>query len=402
MLISMSNAAIVFLGLSTLTQIACDVTHCLQGERILSCHAGDHVSFLQVQANRAAQELKGSPEGDPRKQLKHTDERPSKRPRVAELMARSAGDDYHEDSAAKAHVIEDYDEADEDEDLPGRELAMTSDLEYVVDKHGGNLSFMSWPWSWSGMGFSGPSEKPQVKIGPTSLMENPFSSNEVSDCDRKMASIVGGMPGHSTVPKAHSKNESWAISTTMFEFLGRVAKNALSGPDKVVCETGFRYGTSAMAFLCLGNATQVRAYSRRQNEYVQAASQLIDKEYPGQLTFVSGDSKQTVRDSLGVDGWKSCDVAFVAGGRRQKVAKEDIANFAKWAKPGSLLMVDGCGKGKGPRLAFDKAAAEGIVMNSSYFINFKGFKKTICLGHYSGKEATMVQAYLEASGSKGD
>mmetsp|Transcript_50334 Transcript_50334/g.93065 ORF Transcript_50334/g.93065 Transcript_50334/m.93065 type:complete len:383 (+) Transcript_50334:41-1189(+) len=382
MLNSIPSAAVVVLGLSHLTQTACGVMNSLQIQKdeTLACKEGEHMSLLQVHASRANGRIIDESEVD-----KDDDE----------LMVGSP-DMGNDDRDSDDHdfdlmEIEDYDEADEDEDLGSADL-------------GSNLSLMAWPWSW----LKSPGTAPDTDTlnEPTSLMERPVSAEQVSHCTRKMADLVGGLHGASKGPIAHTGSDGWAISKAMFEFLGRVSRKELVGPDKVVCETGFRYGTSAMAFLCMGNASQVRAYSRHTNEFVHSASKLIDKEYPSQLTFVSGDSKQTIRDSLGVDGWTPCDIAFVAGGSQQRTVKEDIANFAKWAKPGSLLMVDHCGKGakvvKGPRLAFDQAVTDGVVFNASYYSNFTGFKKTICMGRYSGKEATMVQAYLEASGSKGD
>jgi len=110
--------------------------------------------------------------------------------------------------------------------------------------------------------------------------------------------------------------------------------------DAVVCQTGFNYGTSAFAFLCSG-ALRVLSWDLGEHDYVQKASDLIEKQFPGRHSLVLGDSTKTLKDaSLMTD--QRCDVVFVDGGHTFDIAKSDMENFKSIAKPGALVVLDDC------------------------------------------------------------
>jgi len=231
------------------------------------------------------------------------------------------------------------------------------------------------------------------------------ASNTNAPCHREMASLAADMKhNRAHPPKVPNPEEldhdatSWAMSKSMFDYLGEKTRPLMEdAQNKVVCETGFRYGTTAMAFLCSGAAKQVRSYNLRQNKYVSLAKEGVNARYPGQLVLVHGDSQQMIRDSVGVSRWNNCDVAFVEGGRTYEIVSADIENFAKVATPGATLLVDGCGnKTQGPRKAFDDAVAAGLVVKPSYDSPFSEMrKKTICVGHYTGGQAEQARSALK-------
>mmetsp|Transcript_62132 Transcript_62132/g.148189 ORF Transcript_62132/g.148189 Transcript_62132/m.148189 type:complete len:740 (+) Transcript_62132:78-2297(+) len=239
------------------------------------------------------------------------------------------------------------------------------------------------------------------------VLEWPWKADlhkDVTECDMKMAGIMSQLHG---IDRKHVNDSTWAMSQPMFHFLGATAREEFqhsTGKGKVVCETGFRYGVTAMAFLCMANADQVRSYNLRKNHFVTDAAQAVNKMYPDKLVLVHGDSTEMLRDSVGVYGWDSCNIAFVEGGRDFRTVRLDIENFAKVAVPGALLIVDGCvgDEQAGPRRAFEKAARDGLVHSVTYFNDFTNFNKTVCLARYSGEQAKQASDDISHETSKGD
>mmetsp|Transcript_58559 Transcript_58559/g.130903 ORF Transcript_58559/g.130903 Transcript_58559/m.130903 type:complete len:300 (-) Transcript_58559:72-971(-) len=210
-----------------------------------------------------------------------------------------------------------------------------------------------------------------------------------AQCTQQMSDIIAQLHNYqdnqTNIASSYLDGSDWIMSKPMFGFLGRTASNELQQADhKVVCETGFRYGVTALAFLCLGNADEVRSYNLRRNAFVTEAAKLVNDMYAGKLTVIHGDSMSHLPEAAAAPNLSPCSIAFVEGGRDYATAKADIMNFAKVSVPGALLMVDGCAdEASGPRRAFDDVVKQGMLQSVSFYGDFAAFDKKVCMARYS-------------------
>ena len=66
-----------------------------------------------------------------------------------------------------------------------------------------------------------------------------------------------------------------------------------------ICQTGFNYGTSAVAFLCGLPAAELISWDLGRHTYVQTAAEEVDKLFPGSRhTLVLGDSQKTLPNEV--------------------------------------------------------------------------------------------------------
>lgn len=174
-----------------------------------------------------------------------------------------------------------------------------------------------------------------------------------------------------------SGNIEGGSTTEEFQFLGDLFQQELTKvKGTTVCQTGFNYGTSAYAFLCLTTAAKVYSWDLGEHYYVNAAAEGIDKAFPSRHVLTLGDSHVKLQESIDGNGpmqpGELCNAIFVDGDHSRKGAYADIEHFAKLSAPGTLLVIDDCdvdGKSIGGNMvevadAFRDAVAKGIIVNT--------------------------------------
>lgn len=194
----------------------------------------------------------------------------------------------------------------------------------------------------------------------------------------------------------HTWEVEGGADSGLFSYLGELSHNELqrlggAGVSHTVCETGFNYGTSSYAFLCSTEA-KVFSWDIGHHEYVQPASKLVNADFPDRHHLELGDSRVTLRHAAksaqrGPLRARRCDIVYVDGGHTQEVAAADIANFARLARPGALLVVDDChhgGKGhiQGVTSAFEEAVVGGKVLEEINLARKFTEGRSICVGRY--------------------
>eukprot|EP00408_Alexandrium_pacificum_P064523 CAMPEP_0171169580 /NCGR_PEP_ID=MMETSP0790-20130122/8284_1 /TAXON_ID=2925 /ORGANISM="Alexandrium catenella, Strain OF101" /LENGTH=297 /DNA_ID=CAMNT_0011634425 /DNA_START=89 /DNA_END=980 /DNA_ORIENTATION=+ len=163
--------------------------------------------------------------------------------------------------------------------------------------------------------------------------------------------------------------------TNLGEFLEEQRLVNEAGAE-VICETGFNFGASSLAFLCANPNTHVYSFDIGAHPYVHTAKDYLDSHFGAErLTLTIGDSTQTLpaaAEAGGVLQGKKCDVAFVDGGHTTPVALADIENFARLTKSGGLMLLENCnsqGRQRGwggmnaVNAAYKEAVERGLVQH---------------------------------------
>lgn len=116
----------------------------------------------------------------------------------------------------------------------------------------------------------------------------------------------------------------------------------------VICETGFNYGISAIAFLCgsTNKSAKVYSFDLASHEYVDTAVDFVQNSFgKSRLKLVKGNSRDTLAAAVlngGVEKGESCDISYVDGGTSFQTSFKDIFHFGQLSKPGSRIAVENC------------------------------------------------------------
>lgn len=179
-----------------------------------------------------------------------------------------------------------------------------------------------------------------------------------------------------------------------FAFLSMVA-SALKG-NATLCQTGFNYGTSALAFLCATPpGIRVRSWDLGDHSYVARAGELIEERFPGRHELFLGDSTQSLKEAAARGDLKGCDMVFVDGGHSFDVCLADITNFRQLlSNPNAMVLVDDCALStNGEELGaagglgqvnecFHRAVTDSTIKVSENSVEFDGFDRSVCIGEY--------------------
>lgn len=121
-----------------------------------------------------------------------------------------------------------------------------------------------------------------------------------------------------------------------------------------MCETGFNWGVSALAFLYSSPAVSVQSFDlpsgwpgsgTADKPYLGIAREWLLHRFPGRLNLTLGDSLHTVptRATQGREGSAgACDLTFVDGGHTYGHAYADMRSFRCAARSYSLVLADDC------------------------------------------------------------
>lgn len=149
-----------------------------------------------------------------------------------------------------------------------------------------------------------------------------------------------------------------------------------------VCETGFNWGLSSLAFLCASPQVRVRSFDLPSGwpgsgtptkPYLGIARKWLEQRYPdARLNLTLGDSLHTVPRLAALVAAREpsappCDLTFVDGGHTFGHAYADLRSMRCAARRRSLVLVDDCvyagdGGGKpGVRVAWIRLINESRV-----------------------------------------
>jgi hypothetical protein len=204
---------------------------------------------------------------------------------------------------------------------------------------------------------------------------------------------------------AHRRQQT--VLTPSTAAAGGSDERAPAPPTTTVCETGFNWGTSSLAFLCASPHTRVRSFdlrtgyrtSRDQSDkpIIGTAASWLSAKFPRRFNLTLGNSVGDVpamaRRVRGGD-IGPCDLVYVDGGHDMIVAYPDMRNFRCAVSKGALMMGDDCdyfgrmGKA-GPHLAYKRLMDEGRLVHVAA-LNFTAppphehsVMRQMCIGQYA-------------------
>lgn len=131
-----------------------------------------------------------------------------------------------------------------------------------------------------------------------------------------------------------------------------------------VAEIGFNVGFSSIGLLEAAPEVEVVSFELDRRPAVELAKRFVDDRYPGRHELIIGNSVETVA-AYPENHAELFDLVFVDGGHEYETARADIANAARIAKPGALIVVDDVIPwypwGVGPHQAWHEALDSGLI-----------------------------------------
>ena len=118
-----------------------------------------------------------------------------------------------------------------------------------------------------------------------------------------------------------------------------------------ICQTGFNYGTSALAFLCGSPDSVVYSWDIDHWAYVRPAERWLRGRYgKGRVVNIYGDSLDTLRDLTSLRGLLAergedlplCDLVLVDGYHGRGGAYQDLLNLRHISRPEAVVIIDDC------------------------------------------------------------
>lgn len=105
--------------------------------------------------------------------------------------------------------------------------------------------------------------------------------------------------------------------------------------NTTVCETGFGGGHGALYSLLICSDCHIYIFSDKGRPYSEPVATYLEKEYPGRLSMIWGDSNVTMPKFKQDDPSVNCDFAMIDGARSYNGAKADTIHFANLVTSGT-------------------------------------------------------------------
>jgi cephalosporin hydroxylase len=119
-------------------------------------------------------------------------------------------------------------------------------------------------------------------------------------------------------------------------------------------------GTSAALFLSANPSTRVTSFDLMHMTINHAAIQYLHATFPGRLTVIRGDSRETIARFAAAHPNVKCDVILVDGDHSMEGALNDLRAFSKMARGGAKLVADDMSK-SAVAAAWDIVVSDGLI-----------------------------------------
>ena len=128
-----------------------------------------------------------------------------------------------------------------------------------------------------------------------------------------------------------------------------------------ICEIGFNAGHSSVLFLAEKPDISVYSFDIARHDYVDAAKQFIDENFPNRHFLIKGDSNETVPNFYQLHPFLKFDLIFIDGGHIFNIVLNDIKNMQFFANPQTTVVIDDAHKSSGVMLAIEEAVRLNLI-----------------------------------------
>lgn len=106
---------------------------------------------------------------------------------------------------------------------------------------------------------------------------------------------------------------------------------------KYIMEIGFNAGHSALIYLLANNSSKIQFFDIGYHRYSKLCYDFLDREFPGRLSIMWGDSLVTVPI---FHTYIKYDLIHIDGGHSTEIAYGDIMNCKRFTHPDSIIIFD--------------------------------------------------------------
>lgn len=207
----------------------------------------------------------------------------------------------------------------------------------------------------------GASHSKRMGMDPAQANSSQIGQKKEDACDvAALSKYVWETRGHTGGAEGGTDNAEFIEEQTVVKEVGA----------KTICETGFNFGASSLAWLCSAPDATVHSFDNGVHDYVPIARDYLIRNFgKHRLTLILGDSTVTLPKAIKAKNI-SCDLAFVDGGHTTEIALADIKNFRELTVPKGRMLLENCnvqGKANGwggmqpVNDAYQEALKQGII-----------------------------------------
>ena len=114
----------------------------------------------------------------------------------------------------------------------------------------------------------------------------------------------------------------------------------LSSKSKHIMEIGFNAGHSCLLFLLSNSKSKIVIFDINQHNYTRPCFDYLNKEFPNRMTFIPGDSIETVPKFIQEFPYLKFDLIHIDGGHDLEIVKQDLNNARLVAAKNHVIISD--------------------------------------------------------------
>jgi predicted O-methyltransferase YrrM len=200
------------------------------------------------------------------------------------------------------------------------------------------------PGKWTTMLRNAKQKQKEMEEEQKKVAHTPMS---LDACRRHLDKLKYDLSKDDSLDSAHDPDLQGGATESEFKGLYDIIRENTQA--KTVCQTGFSFGTSALAFLCASSPdTHLITFDMGLHPKFKNALHWLNTQdaFQGRHHVVVGNTLTTLPQAATTKAdWmhdRKCDIVFHDGAHTKDVVFTDLQNFRPLVSPGALLIMDDC------------------------------------------------------------